>query len=227
MSTAATDLNPRYDDQIQRDVFEELKWDPRVAPKGVGVAVKNGVVTLHGVVDTYATKWAAEDAALRVRGAVAVANELEVQLGGSSRRADEEIAAAALEALESDAVIPKGKVKVTVSNAWVTLSGEAEWQYQRDDAERIVSRLTGVCGVTNSIAVKPRTTPSGLERKIEDALSRNAKLDAQKIRVSAQGGQVALEGSVRSIAESREAEKVAWHAPGVASVENRLEISYV
>lgn len=227
MSMASTQLSPRYSDEdVQRDVLTELKWDARVSPNEIGVTVKNGVVTLRGVVDTYPKRWAAEDAALRVRGVKGVANDIEVRLDGASTRTDEDIAAAAVKALASDAVVPSGNVKVTVSNAWVTLTGDLEWQYQKLDAERVVRRLTGVRGVTNSIIVKPRVTPSELKSRIEDALVRSAKTDSKSIRIEVQGTKVILEGVVRSLAESREAERVAWLAPGVTSVDNRLVTAY-
>jgi osmotically-inducible protein OsmY len=214
------------DEQIQRDVLTELKWDARVSPNEIAVTVKDGVVTLRGAVDTYAKRWAAEDAALRVRGVKAVANELDVRLDRASERTDTDIAAAAIRALEWDAVVPSEKVKVKVSNAWVTLTGEVEWYYQKLDAERVLRRLAGVKGVSNLISVKPLVSASDLEKQIEDALVRSAKTDSQNIKVDVQGSKVVLQGKVRSVAESREAERVAWLAPGVTSVDNRLVVSY-
>ena len=148
----------RTDTQIQADVLAELKWEPRVKPNEIGVTVKDGVVTLTGWVDSYIKRWAAEDAAHRVRGVKAVANDIEVRLSPSDERTDADIAAAAVRALEWDAFVPVDKLDVTVSKGWVTLKGEVEWQYQREDADRVVRRLTGVKGVTNLITIKSRPT---------------------------------------------------------------------
>ena len=215
----------RSDIDIQRDVLEELKWDARVQPNEIGVAAKDGVVTLTGSVDSYTKKWAAEEAAHRVKGVKAVANDIEVRLPFSSERTDADIAEAVVRALQWDAFVPVEKIKVTVSKGWVTLEGEVEWQFQKEDAERVVRRLTGVKGVSNLIAVKPKApTPSELKEKIEDALVRSAQTDAERIEVEVQGSKVILKGTVKSWAEKQEAERVAWLAPGVYTVDNRIRV---
>ena len=173
----------RTDQQIQGDVLAELKWEPRVQPNEIAVTVKDGVVTLSGTVDSYTKKDAAEQAAHRVRGVKAVANDIEVRFFPTSERSDADIAAAAVRALEWDAFVPIEKLDVTVSKGWVTLRGEVEWRYQRDDAYDVVRRLSGVKGVNNLIVVKPRVTPTDLQKQIEDALIRTATLDAKNITV--------------------------------------------
>jgi osmotically-inducible protein OsmY len=222
----ATATMTHTDEQIQRNVLEELKWDARIHPNEIGVAVKDGIVTLTGWVDNYTKKWAAEDAAHRVRGVKAVANDIEVRLPNSAERTDADIAAAVTRALEWDAFVPIEKLNVTVAKGWVTLRGEVEWQYQKEDAERAVRRLTGVRGVTNLLIVRPQVKPSPqeLKRKIEDALVRSAETDAERITVEVQDNKVILKGTVRSWAERQEAERVAWSAPGVIAVENRITV---
>jgi osmotically-inducible protein OsmY len=222
----ATATMTHTDEQIQLDVLEELKWDARVHPNEIGVAVKDGIVTLTGWVDSYTKRWAAEEAANRLHGVKAVANDIEVRLPSAVERTDADIAAAATRALEWDAFVPVEKLDVTVSKSWVTLRGEVEWQYQRQDAERVVRRLSGVRVVTNLITVRPRVKPSPqeLKRKIEDALVRSAETDAERITVEVQGEKVILKGTVRAWAERQEAERVAWSAPGVSAVENRITV---
>jgi osmotically-inducible protein OsmY len=218
----ATATFTHTDEEIRDDVLAELKWDPQVQASEIGVAVKDSVVTLTGWVDSYLKKWRAEEDAQRVAGVKAVANDIEVKL--ATERTDADITAAAVRALEWDANTPAGKISVAVSKGWVTLKGEVEWQFQRQEAESVVRRLWGVKGVSNLIAVKPQSTPSELKKKIERALMRSAEVDAKSITVEVQGSKAILKGKVRSWAEKREAEQAAWLAPGITSVENKIEI---
>ncbi len=214
----------RTDDQIQQDVLEELRWDARVAPNEIAVRVKHGIVTLYGNVDLYYKKSAAEQAALRVRGVAAVANELRLELPVTSERSDDQIAAAAAQAIAFDAMLPAKDLKITVSDGWVTLGGEVEWNFQKEDAERLVHRLWGVMGVTNAITVRAKPTPDELKAKIEQALVRSAELDAKKITVEVEGSKAVLTGTVRSWAEREEAERTAWVAPGITYVDDQIQV---
>ncbi|KAB1927444.1 BON domain-containing protein [Micromonospora sp. ALFpr18c] len=219
----------RTDQDIQSAVLDELTWEPRVQPHEIGVTVDEGVVTLTGRVDGYAKKWAAERAAHRVVGVRAVANDLAVRLPGSAERTDPDLAAAAGHALEWDAFVPVEKLQVTVSTGWVTLHGEVEWEYQRRAAERSVSRLTGVRGVSNGITVRPAAPPDGqnLADRIVDALARAGATEAERVSVRVHGDTAVLGGLVHSMPERAEVEQVAWSAPGVREVQNHIAVAPV
>lgn len=212
------------DSDIQRDVADELKWDPSLQDDDIAVAVRDGVVTLAGYVKSYLDKWRAERVAARVKGVKAIANDLEVRLPSSSTRPDPEIARAAVDALRWNISVPHDRVKVKVENAWVTLEGDVDWYYQREAAERAVRSLTGVKGVSNLITVRAQPTPSDVKQKIKDALQRGAQFDADRITVEVEGNRAILRGKVRSYAEFKDAERAARNALGITEVENELTV---
>jgi osmotically-inducible protein OsmY len=215
----------RSDSEIERDVREELEWDPDLNASDIAVSVRNGVVTLTGFVKSFVDKYEAEAAAKRVAGVVGVANDIEVRLPSVDERPDPEIARDAVLALKTQLPISWENIKVIVRNGWITLEGEVEWQYQRQTAENAVRRVKGVRGVINSIVVKPHAEPSDIKRKIQEAFRRNAEIDANRIEVETHGGEVILKGTVRSWVEREEAERVAWSAPGVTRVVDQIVVS--
>jgi osmotically-inducible protein OsmY len=215
----------RSDEEIKRDVEAELKWDPDIDATDIAVSTKNGVVTLAGFVPSYLMKYEAEKAAKRVAGVVGVANDIEVRLPSIDQRPDPEIARDAVAAIKSRLPISWDRFKVIAKNAWITLEGEVEWNYQRQTAEEAVRTIKGVKGVTNSVVVKPRAEPTDIKKKIEEAFRRNAEIDAGRIQVETRGAEVILKGTVRSWVEREEAERAAWSAPGVVRVEDRIVVS--
>jgi osmotically-inducible protein OsmY len=215
----------KSDSEIERDVKDELSWNPDLDATDIAVSVKKGVVTLTGFVKSYTDKFEAEAAAKRVSGVVAVANDIEVRMPSVDERPDPEIARDAVAAIKSQLPISSEKIKVIVKNGWITLEGEVEWQYQRSTAEHAVRRIKGVKGVSNMIQLKPHAQPSEIKRKIQEAFRRNAEVDSNRIIVEADGGVVTLKGTVRSWVEREEAERAAWAAPGVVNVVDQIVVS--
>jgi osmotically-inducible protein OsmY len=216
----------KTDQQLQKDVMAELAWEPGLDASGIGVAVKQGVVTLSGRVDTFSKKWLAETATKRVTGVRAVAEDLEVALGPGSTRTDADIASAAVNALGWNVSVPKNAIQVVVDEGVVRLEGKVEWSYQRRAAEDAVRPLWGVRSVVNNVQISPTVRPSDVKTAIERAFERNARLEANRIRVEAVGdGKVTLKGAVKTWSEREEAERAAYAAPGVSHVEDRLTIA--
>jgi osmotically-inducible protein OsmY len=214
----------RFDRDIKQDLENELKWDPDINATDVGVTVKKGVVSLTGYVPFYMQKYEAENAAKRVKGVLGIANDIEVRLPSSHQKTDPELARAAIEAISIELPSSHERFKVIAKDGWLTLEGDAEWQYQRNQAESATRKLHGVKGVINRVVLKPRVAPVEIKAKIENAFKRSAEVDAQHISVTADGGEVSLAGAVSSWSEKQEAERTAWRAPGVVRVHNHINI---
>jgi osmotically-inducible protein OsmY len=211
--------------ELKKAVESELNFEPSINAAEIGVAAKDGIITLSGRVPSYWEKMAAERAAARVSGVKAVVNEVEVHLPGSSERTDEDIARAAVNALQWNVLIPLDRIKVKVSKGWVTLEGMVDWQFQKTAAEKAVRKLIGVKGVIDLIELKPSVSKGEVKAAIEGALKRLAEIDANKIKVETEDGKVVLSGTVRSWFEREEAERAAWAAPGVRTVEDRIAVA--
>jgi osmotically-inducible protein OsmY len=213
-------------DELVASVTHELRWDPMVDPEAIAVGAKDGTVTLRGTVGTFGQKRAAKWAAERVIGVKGVENKLRVRLLTGSHRDDADLRADVLRALMLDSLVP-GTVDASVADGYVTLRGKADWQYQRDEAERVAGNVAGVLDVWNDIVITG-TLPdaNGIKDAIESALGRRAKVDANSVKVRTGGGTVTLEGKVGSWAEHDEAVAAAWAAPGVRDVDDRLRVEY-
>ena len=216
----------KTDSQLQQDVMAELKWEPAVHAAQIGVEVKNGVVTLAGEVSSYTEKWNAERAAQRVNGVKGLAVEMKVKLSEFGKRTDADIAESAKNILGWTSSLPLDAVKVMVEGGWLTLSGDVEWQYQRQDAADCVRYLSGVIGVSNQIAIKPPLSAKVVKSDIEAALKRRAAADAKTIAVDVKGGDVTLTGTVHSWAERDLATRSAWGSSGVRKVVDKMNLVY-
>jgi len=215
----------KNDQQLQQDVMDELKWDPILTASEIGVSVKNGVVTLSGYVNSYSKKIAAENAAKRVKGVSAIAEDINVRLGLDDERTDTEIAEAALDALKWNVNVPDNKIKIKVENGWVMREGDADWQYQKDAAANAVRDIAGVKGISNLIMLSPKADVSVVEKNIRRALQRSADIEANNIDIRTVGNKVIIKGKARSWAERREIERATWSSPGVTEIEDDLLIT--
>ncbi len=216
----------KTDLQLKQDIEEELRGDPMVNAAQIGVTVDRGAVSLLGAVDTYAEKWAAEDATKRVGGVRTIAQDLTVKILADHRRSDSEIAIAVQSALRWDVFVPK-TVTAKVQSGWVTLEGQAPWNYQRDAAERSVRHLTGVAGVSNAVTLKPQASAAEVKEKIQAALQRQAMADANSIHIDTSGGKVTLTGHAASWQSIEDAANAAWAAPGVTDVLDQVKMSTI
>lgn len=214
----------KTDADTKRDVEAELAWDPAVKASAIGVAVKDGVVTLSGHLETYSEKWAVEKALRRVKGVKAVALELDVRLSPDHRRDDTDIAQAAELALQWHTLVPTDAVRVTVDKGWITLQGELDWEFQRHSVEKAVRNLKGVVGVSNEITLRARPAPTDVTQRITDALKRQLEREVGQLDIGLQGDTVTLRGKVHSWHEREAAEGAARAAPGVRRVVNELQI---
>jgi osmotically-inducible protein OsmY len=212
------------DRELQEHVQRALDWEPSIDAADIGVSVDNGVVTLRGDVKTYSEKAAAERVALGVYGVKAVANDVNVRLGGGQKRTDTDIAQAAVSALRWNTMVPDEKITVSVGEGWVTLKGRVDWEFQRTAAANIIRDLAGVRGVTNEILLESHASVTDVKAKIEAALKRSAEVDARRIDVAVANDKVILTGNVHSWFERNEARRAAWAAPGVKQVEDRIVV---
>jgi osmotically-inducible protein OsmY len=214
----------KTDAQLQREIQDELVWDPHVDHAGIGVAVHNGIVTLSGFVGNYAQKEVVENTVKKIVGVKGIAEELIVRLPGDLKTSDTEIAERIVELFKWDVGIPADKIIVEVERHWVTLSGTVDWHYQRDLARRAAGRISGVMGVSNLITVRQQPSPSNIKDLITASFKRTIEADADSIRVTTDGGTVKLEGKVHSWHERQLAERAAWSAPGVARVDDKIAV---
>jgi osmotically-inducible protein OsmY len=217
----------KTNEELRNDVMEEIKWNPelRTIATEIGVAAKDGIITLSGSVGSYWKKIAAEKAAQKVAGVKVVASDIEVKVIAPGKRTDTEIAEAVRNVLRWNSAVNNDKIEIKVDNGWVSLDGQVDWEHEKRYAQNAVEDLIGVSGVTNNIVLRSRPIDTkDIQRKIASAYHRSATVDSSSIKIEPVGSKVILRGKVRSWAERKEAEKIAWAAPGVMSVDNKIEI---
>lgn len=215
----------KTDIEIQKDVMDELQWDPRLEASEIGVAVKNGIVTLSGEVDSYAKKVAAENATKRIKEVKGVVEDVVVTLPHHVKRTDQDIAEVALRSLKWSTSIPEDKIKVIVEDGWVTLEGQVAWEFEAEEAQKAIEHNKGVLGITNRIDIEPRISTPVVKDAIKRALERNADIEAENIHIDVQENKITLNGTVHTWREMHDVWNAVWSAPGVKSVENNLVIS--
>jgi osmotically-inducible protein OsmY len=211
---------------LQSDVQDAIKWEPLLHAAEIGVTAQEGVVSLSGVVDSYAKKLEAETAAKKVIGVKALIENIEVKFPSSWTKTNLEVANAVLAALNSNWSVPKDKVTVKVEDGWVTLEGQLPWNFQREAAKSAVNFLSGVKGVTNNIKIKSESHNAIEQKDVEDAIGRSWSVDDSDINVSVSGSTVTLSGTVNSWYQKEEAGRIAWNTPGIWHVENELAVDY-
>lgn len=211
---------------LQRDVENAIKWEPLMHAAEIGVTAKDGIVTLTGVVDSYAKKMEAEKAAKKVIGVKALVEKIDVKFSGSWTKTNEEIATDVLQSLKSNWSVPQDRVTVKVEDGWVTLEGELPWNYQKESAKNAVNYLMGVKGVTNNIKIKSESHDAIEEKDVEDAIRRSWSVDGSDINVSVSGTTVTLTGTVDSWYQKEEAGRIAWKTSGIWLVKNELVVDY-
>jgi osmotically-inducible protein OsmY len=216
----------KTNEDLQKDVQNAIKWEPFLNAAEIGVTAKDGVITLTGTVNSYAKKKEAENAAKSVAGVKAVAESIEIKFGNLGKKSDTDIAHEVLNAWKWNWEVPEEKIKVKVEDGLVTLEGEVQWNYQKEAARKAVANLMGVTGVYNNITIKSETRDAVEKADIENALTRSWSIDDEDIEVEVKGNYVTLTGTVDSIYQKDEAERIAWNAPGVFCVENDLLVDF-
>jgi len=216
----------KSNEDLQREVQDAIKWEPLLSAAQIGVIAKDGIITLTGSVDSYSKKSEAEDAAKNVAGVKAIVEKIEVQFGTKGRKEDAEIATEIISSFKWNWEIPNDRIKVRVEDGWVTLEGQLKWNYQKEAAKKATRLIIGVKGLTNDIIIKSEGNDLIEKKDILQALARNWSTHDQDIHVNVTGNKVTLNGTVDSLYQKDQAEKIAWNAPGVWLVENALGIEY-
>ncbi len=217
----------KSNEELQKDVQDAIKWEPLLNAAEIGVTAKDGVITLTGVVNSFAKKSEAEMAAKNIAGVKAVVEKIELKFGTDwTKKDDNEIATEVLNAIKWNWEVPNNKIKVKVEKGWITLEGELNWNFQKDAAKDAVKNLLGVTGVSNNITIKSESHDAVEKKAVEDALARNWSINDRNIHVKADGTKVTLTGTVTSWYQKDEAGRIAWNAPGVWTVDNELEVEY-